>query len=977
MIYILHISDLHFVKNAATYHTAEILQREAKAKLEGIPQGQKLLIVTGDFHNFNDKDYDKAEEFLKSLVSVMGIDMSRDVFVVPGNHDVGNDEVLKPLLEEVDPDWKKHNKSAVNMIKKGDMDYVAERLRAFRRYSVFVYKLGIYDPTKNFDAPVAVHVRTWNGKQRLNILHLNTALIADGKTKQEQIIDTDTAANPETWKYFDSEHIPAIAIGHNSYFDLKQKYRKELATTFSLRNVGAYLAGDTHRTEHDSERQMIRLVSGSRQGQEIPNLVAARGIADGKDDYSEVGFCWHEWDEDSGRVTVEFRNWTPENLAQTVPEGDRGEYFMRSAIPKKQEIPATEEKLREMTTKCSVCGETISFPAGQYVVQCKYCNHVNSQPKSGPDVHGSKTDQMKYANERRNKGEFTEAESVYRKVLQTCSKEHEARWGLLLCKYGVIYIEGEDRERRMITCRRSQDSIFRAEEDYLTALQQADPAVRAKYEQDAEYIDDVQKCIRTLRPTAEPYDVFLCYKETTQEGGRTEDSEIAQEIYEKLTGKGYHVFYAPKTLKEKAGANYEAVVFLAIESSRSMLVIGTRKEYFESVYVRSEWRRFKERMNHGDGEAKLLLPLFLRKSDLPEEIRPYEGFILTRPYMEDLYMLLPPPKKAQTETNGGSRRRVQQSGSQDEADDPLIMLVTIYLEQGKFTEAKDELSGLLRKEPRNAILWLYQAMIAEEIRREEEFKQLKQYPKDKESFNTAIRFANDELKERLKEYLEVIKHNIERIAKEKVGSYILFGHYPQTADGKRSMPIEWEVLEVEGNKALLISKYGLDVQPYNTEYGAVTWETCTLRNWLNGTFLGKAFTTEEQGAILTTNVVNDSSRGYGNWNTRGGNNIQDKVFLLSYAEANRFFNFTWEDSNNTKSRISPTEYAKKNGAYTNSDKMTVEGASSVWWWLRSPGRIQNFAALVSTDGSLDSTRVNSTRVCVRPALWVNLESGIF
>lgn len=130
MVYILHISDLHFVKNVASYHTEEILVQEAARKLKNVPRGKKLLIITGDFHNFWEKDYDKAEVFLKRIVSEMDIDIQQDVFVIPGNHDVGNEDALKPLLELKDPLWKKHMKSCLAMLKDGDKDYIEERLSA-------------------------------------------------------------------------------------------------------------------------------------------------------------------------------------------------------------------------------------------------------------------------------------------------------------------------------------------------------------------------------------------------------------------------------------------------------------------------------------------------------------------------------------------------------------------------------------------------------------------------------------------------------------------------------------------------------------------------------------------------------------------------------------------------------------------------------------------------------------------------------
>ncbi len=216
-----------------------------------------------------------------------------------------------------------------------------------------------------------------------------------------------------------------------------------------------------------------------------------------------------------------------------------------------------------------------------------------------------------------------------------------------------------------------------------------------------------------------------------------------------------------------------------------------------------------------------------------------------------------------------------------------------------------------------------------------------------------------------------------RDAKFAVGNYVTFGTYPQTKAGNDATPIEWLVLARDGNKALLISRYALDAQPYNKDYTSVTWETCTLRTWLNGTFYNKAFSSAEQAAILTTNVDNSKNQCYSGWSTSGGNNTQDKVFLLSYAEANKYFSVTYNNSSNTKSRVAPTAYAIAQGAGKNSSYKTADGIDAGWWRLRSPGRYQNYAAGVDIDGSLYDLYVGKGSGSVRPALWVNLESKIF
>ena len=213
-----------------------------------------------------------------------------------------------------------------------------------------------------------------------------------------------------------------------------------------------------------------------------------------------------------------------------------------------------------------------------------------------------------------------------------------------------------------------------------------------------------------------------------------------------------------------------------------------------------------------------------------------------------------------------------------------------------------------------------------------------------------------------------------REAQFTVGNYVTFGEYPQTTAGEDMTPIEWLVLARDGNKALLISRYWLDAQPYNTDHTSVTWETCTLRTWLNVTFYNKAFSSDEQAAILTTSVDNGKNQGYSKWSTSGGNNTEDKVFLLSYAEANKYFGVTYDNISNTKSRVAPTAYAIAHGTWTSSSNKTADGTDAGWWWLRSPGNYQDFAAVVDTDGSLRNITVNYVSGSVCPALWVNIEA---
>ena len=195
----------------------------------------------------------------------------------------------------------------------------------------------------------------------------------------------------------------------------------------------------------------------------------------------------------------------------------------------------------------------------------------------------------------------------------------------------------------------------------------------------------------------------------------------------------------------------------------------------------------------------------------------------------------------------------------------------------------------------------------------------------------------------------------------ETGDVVLFGLYPQD-DGTDETFIEWIVLDVRDGKALLLSQYGLDVKPFHTEGTGAAWETCTLRAWLNHDFLNTAFSPDGLAAILVTGTDE--------------NGTEDQVFLLSREEAERFLGVNGGDRNNTGARIQPTPYALERGALTSADDQTENGADAGSWWLRSPGLQPGSTACVAADGSMDERDARSCGLCVRPALWVDLNLGL-
>ena len=202
------------------------------------------------------------------------------------------------------------------------------------------------------------------------------------------------------------------------------------------------------------------------------------------------------------------------------------------------------------------------------------------------------------------------------------------------------------------------------------------------------------------------------------------------------------------------------------------------------------------------------------------------------------------------------------------------------------------------------------------------------------------------------------------------GEYIALGTYPQTAEGTDNTPIEWLVLDVKDNKALLVSRYALDCKPYDNVFRNITWEECSLRAWLNNQFIRKAFSASEQEAIMTTAVDNSRNQGNKGYNTDGGYNTPDKIFLLSYMEAWQYF------TDNITRECIPTDYAINRGADVNPDNMT-NGQSTCAWWLRSPGDFQLRAIFIDCNGFSDSSIVNYNGKAVRPALWIDLNAEVF
>ena len=267
--------------------------------------------------------------------------------------------------------------------------------------------------------------------------------------------------------------------------------------------------------------------------------------------------------------------------------------------------------------KCKMCGGALEIAEGQTVCECEYCGTRQTLPRLDGERKANLYDR---ANHFRRNNEFDKAAGIYDQILNEDPTDAEAYWSLVLCRYGVEYVEDPASHKRVPTVNRAQFTSIYADENYKQALARADTLQKTVYEAEAAAIDEIQRGILAISEKEEPFDVFICYKETDAQGRRTPDSVLATELYHELTKEGFKVFFSRITLEDKLGAAYEPYIFAALNSARVMVVLGTRPEYFSAVWVKNEWNRYLALVKQSGGK-KTLTPAYRDTDpyDLPEE----------------------------------------------------------------------------------------------------------------------------------------------------------------------------------------------------------------------------------------------------------------------------------------------------------------------------------------------------------------------
>ena len=272
--------------------------------------------------------------------------------------------------------------------------------------------------------------------------------------------------------------------------------------------------------------------------------------------------------------------------------------------------------------RCKMCGGDLVIEPGSTIAECEFCGSRQTVP-TGDDE--KKLQQFERAEWLRRSCEFDKAAGVYETIVSEYRQESEAYWGLVLCKYGIEYVDDPATGKKIPTCHRSSYESVMDDPNLEQALDYADVVARRQYREEAKQIEELRKSILAVSSNEQPYDIFICYKETDAEGNRTVDSVMAQDLYTALTEKGYRVFFSRVTLREKLGEEFEPYIFAALNSAKVMLAIGTDYEYFNAVWVKNEWSRYLKICSAD--KSKHLIPCYkgIDAYDMPREFKPLQA----------------------------------------------------------------------------------------------------------------------------------------------------------------------------------------------------------------------------------------------------------------------------------------------------------------------------------------------------------------
>lgn len=406
--------------------------------------------------------------------------------------------------------------------------------------------------------------------------------------------------------------------------------------------------------------------------------------------------------------------------------------------------------------KCKMCGGDIELAADKTFGTCEYCGSTMTFPKIDDEQRAAAFNR---GNHFRRIGEFDKALQVYERIVREDDTDAEAHWCCALCRFGIEYVEDPSTLEYLPTCHRASFDSFLEDVDYLAALEHSDGITKRQYQKDAAKIADVQRGILATSQNTDPYDVFICYKESDENGDRTRDSLLAQDIYYQLTEQGKKVFFARITLEDVVGKEYEPYIFAALNSAKVMIVVGTKPEHLNAVWVKNEWSRFLAMMKKD--HSKLLLPCYrdMDPYDMPEQLSVLQSYDMSKiGFIQDLIRGINKVLDADAPKAVAVKEATVTSTNANIA--PLLKRAFMFLEDGDWNSANEYCEKVLDIDPENAEAYLGKLMAECSAKERSElvakgsFDTLPNYQK-------ILRFGSEELNEELKGYLQQAKANTE------------------------------------------------------------------------------------------------------------------------------------------------------------------------------------------------------------------------
>ena len=397
--------------------------------------------------------------------------------------------------------------------------------------------------------------------------------------------------------------------------------------------------------------------------------------------------------------------------------------------------------------KCKMCGGTLEIK-NETVAECEYCGTQQTLPKLEDE---RRTNLYDRANHFRRNNEFDKAMAIYEQILNEDNTDAESYWSLVLCRYGIEYVEDPATHKRVPTVNRAQFTSIFDDDNYKAALSHADGYQKTIYEAEARAINEIQKGILAISQKEEPFDVFICYKETDNSGRRTPDSVLANDLYHQLTQEGFKVFFSRITLEDKLGSAYEPYIFAALNSAKVMVVLGTKPEYFKAVWVRNEGSRYLSLIK--GGAKKVLIPAYkdMDPYDLPDEFSHLQAQDMSKlGFMQDLIRGI---NKIVTDNKQKTAARETAVVSAVNGNSvALLKRVFMYLEDGAWQSADEYCERVLDADPENAEAYIGKLMAELKCSTRQAMGECAETFADKSNYQKAYRFGSNEIKNELTGY---------------------------------------------------------------------------------------------------------------------------------------------------------------------------------------------------------------------------------